>query len=32
MDFRFTKEQEMLQREIRKFAEEKLEPIAAEVA
>ncbi|MBW1642736.1 MAG: acyl-CoA dehydrogenase family protein, partial [Deltaproteobacteria bacterium] len=31
MDFRFTKEQEMLQREIRKFAEEKLEPIAAEV-
>ena len=31
MDFRFTKEQEMLQREIRKFAEDKLEPIAAEV-
>lgn len=31
MDFRFTKEQEMLQKEIRKFAEEKLEPIAAEV-
>ncbi|MBC8460382.1 MAG: acyl-CoA dehydrogenase family protein, partial [Deltaproteobacteria bacterium] len=31
MDFRFTKEQEMLQKEIRRFAEEKLEPIAAEV-
>ena len=31
MDFRFTKEQEMLQKEIRKFAENKLEPIAAEV-
>jgi len=31
MDFRFTKEQEMLQKEIRKFANEKLEPIAAEV-
>ena len=31
MDFRFSKEQEMLQKEIRKFAEDKLEPIAAEV-
>jgi len=31
MDFRFTKEQEMLQKEIRNFAEAKLEPIAAEV-
>ncbi len=31
MDFRFSKEQEMLQKEIRKFAEEKLEPLAAEV-
>ena len=31
MDFAFTKEQEMLKTEIRRFAEEKLEPIAAEV-
>ncbi len=31
MDFRFNKEQSMLQKEIRKFANEKLEPIAAEV-
>jgi len=31
MDFRFNKEQEMLQKEIRKFAEEKLEPIASDV-
>lgn len=31
MDFRFSKEQEMLQKEIRRFANEKLEPIAAEV-
>ena len=31
MDFAFTKEQEMLRKEIRKFATENLEPIAAEV-
>ena len=30
MDFKFTDDQEMLQKEIRRFAEEKLEPIAAE--
>jgi butyryl-CoA dehydrogenase len=31
MDFRFTEEQEMLRAKVRKFAEEKLAPIAAEV-
>ena len=31
MDFRFTEEQEMLKTQVRKFAEEKLAPIAAEV-
>jgi len=31
MDFRFTEEQEMLRSKVRKFAEEKLAPIAAEV-
>ncbi len=31
MDFRFTEDQEMLRSKVRKFAEEKLAPIAAEV-
>jgi butyryl-CoA dehydrogenase len=31
MDFRFTEEEEMLRSKVRKFAEEKLAPIAAEV-
>ena len=31
MDFRFTEEQEMLRNKVRRFAEEKLAPIAAEV-
>ena len=31
MDFRFTEEEEMLRTKVRKFAEEKLEPMAAEV-
>ena len=31
MDFRFTEEQEMLRAKVRRFAEDKLAPIAAEV-
>ena len=31
MDYRFTEEQEMLRSKVRRFAEEKLAPIAAEV-
>ncbi len=31
MDFRFTEEQEMLRKKVRKFAEDKLAPIAAQV-